>query len=409
MAERKAVWLLDPRFDFLIPGFLKHFQIEEKNLTLVGSYHGPTRVGRKTVIVGDSQPGHVVFLEPEDLNRRYAPQLERDAPDVVAAFTGAYLPEAPRFETVLATGKIAVDANNKAWQDRFFRRYGIPTPEGQAAEGKEALLDCAADMVKRHEKLVIKLPELSGGYQMRIIESVFEAEKYYDSLPEVLPRKFLVSAYVPHSQSFAGMGIVTRSGRVHWCGATEQVLYQDLAYEGLICPPFADRETIKKLEDLTILAGRGLAAAGYYGFFNVDFIYAPLEEKHKVQAVEINARFGFGTLLFACACGEDFLEVVDGKKDPPPLPERRLILGKYKGRMGRTYQGLKPESDVFQWYHRGTGEFSTFFCGTETPETYDYGSFIGLFGEFLPSLDYREDTLIVIPQATQNSVLPAGR
>ena len=37
MAERKAVWLLDPRFDFLIPGFLKHFQIEEKNLTLVPS------------------------------------------------------------------------------------------------------------------------------------------------------------------------------------------------------------------------------------------------------------------------------------------------------------------------------------------------------------------------------------
>ena len=393
MAERKAVWLLDPRFDFLIPGFLKHFQIEENNLTLVGSYHGPTRAGWKTGTVGDSQLGHVVFLEPEDLNRRYAPQLEQDAPDVVAAFTGAYLPESPSFETVLATGKIAVDANNKAWQDRCFRRYDIPTPESQTSEGKEALLDCAADMLKRHEKLVIKLPELSGGYQMRIVESVSDAEEYYDALPEALPRKFLVSAYVPHSQSFAGMGIVTRSGRVHWCGATEQVLYQDLAYEGLISPPFADQETIKELKRLTVLAGRGLAAAGYYGFFNVDFIYVPLEAKHRVQAVEINARFGFGTLLFACACGEDFWENVDGEKPPPMLPEQRLILGKYKGRMGRTYEGLLPESDILQWYQRESGEFSSFFCGTEAPETYDYGSFIGLFGRFLP-LDLPRETAL---------------
>ena len=395
MAERKAVWLLDPRFDFLIPGFLKHFQIEEKSLTLVGSYHGPTRAGRNTVTVGDSQLGHVVFLEPEDLNRRYAPQLEQDVPDVVAAFTGAYLPEAPGFETVLATGKIAVDANNKAWQDRFFRRYDIPTPESQRAEGKEALLDCAVDMLKRHEKLVIKLPELSGGYQMRIVESVTKAEEYYDALPEALPRKFLVSAYVPHSQSFAGMGIVTRSGRVHWCGATEQVLYQNLAYEGLIYPPFADSETAKELERLTEIAGRGLASAGYYGFFNVDYIYSPFDAKNKVQAVEINARFGFGTLLFACACGEDFWPVVQGQKELPKFeqPEQRLILGKYKGRMGRIYQGLKPESDILQWHKSESKRFSTFFCGTEAAETYDYGSFIGLFGAFLPPTASRDEIL----------------
>lgn len=388
MNDKRGIWLLDPRFDFMVPWFQKQFHISDDNLTYVGSYHGPTRRARWTVTVGGTEDGHVVFLEPEAINRRYADQLVEDVPDVIASFTGAYLPGDPLFRSILATGDIAVKANHKGWQYDFFCHHRIPTPRTWGVLTPNKLLEFLAEKLPVCGKVVIKKPEFSGGYQMTVIASMEETNRYLKQVGDV-DFEYLVSEYIPHTQSFAGMGIVARDGNVQWCGATEQVLYQDLVYEGLIYPPFADQETVSEMRELTRRVGEALAAEGYYGFFNVDFIFG----KSGLHATEINARFGFGTLLYACFCGDLFWAAVQGTAVDPLLPESRVILGKIKGRPGRVYENLRSVSDILGWYQTRSGSFQTFFCGTEQPETFEYGNFIGLFGAFLPRIASRETVL----------------
>ena len=388
MRDLRGVWLLDPRFDFLLPWFCRECNISDDNVTLVGSYHGPSRRGRNTVTIGDTQQGHIFYLEPEEINRRFAAQFKQDMPDVVAAFSGAYLPADPPFRTFLATGEIAVKANHKGWQYDFFLRHGIPTPKTWSASDPASLRRLAAEKLEAHGRLVVKTPELSGGYQMAVVTSAEETDRWLEQAQRE-SAAFLVSEYIPHTQSFSGMGLVTREGAVHWICATEQVLYSDLSYEGMIYPPFAAPETVGEIERLTCRIGEGLSAEGYFGFFNVDFIFGDAG----LQAVEINARFGFGTLFYACACGASFWAAVQGAQIGLDLPESRMILGKIKGRHGRVYQNLKSESDILRWYRSKTGRFQTFFSGTEAPERFDGGSFIGLFGAFLDSAASRDAVL----------------
>jgi len=388
MNDKRGIWLLDPRFDFTVPWFQKQFYVSDDNLTYVGSYHGPTRRVRRTFTVGEAEDGYVAFLEPEDINRRYADQLVKDAPDVIASFTGAYLPGDPPFRSILATGDIAAKANHKGWQYDLFCRHRIPTPRTWSASNPHKLREFLAEKLSVCGKVVVKKPELSGGYHMAVIASMEETDRYLKQIGDS-NFEYLVSEYIPHAQSFAGMGIVVRDGSVQWCGATEQVLYQDLVYEGLIYPPFADQETVSEMEKLTRRVGEALAMEGYYGFFNVDFIFG----KSGFHAVEINARFGFGTLMYACLCGESFWAAVQGAAVDLKLPKSRLILGKLKGRPGRVYENLRSVSDILDWYHARSGSFRTFFCGTEQPETFRYGSFIGLFGAFLPRTASRKTVL----------------
>lgn len=386
--DKRGIWLLDPRFDFMVPWFQKQFHVSDDNLTYVGSYHGPTRRGRQTVTVGGVKDGHVVFLEPEDINRRYANQLVEDTPDVIASFTGAYLPGVSPFRSILATGDIAVKANHKGWQYDLFCRHRIPTPRTWSVSNPNKLRELLAEKLSVCGKVVVKKPEFSGGYQMAVIASMEETDRYLKQVGDT-DFEYLVSEYIPHVQSFSGMGIVARDGSVQWCGATEQVLYKDIVYEGLIYPPFTDQETVSEMEELIHRVGEALATEGYYGFFNVDFIFG----KTGLYAVEINARFGFGTLLYACFCGESFWVAAQGTAVYPKLPESRIILGKFKGRSGRVYENLRSASDILGWYQARSGSFRTFFCGTEQPEIFKYGSFVGLFGAFLPRTASRETVL----------------
>ena len=87
------------------------------------------------------------------------------------------------------------------------------------------------------------------------------------------------------------------------------------------------------------------------------------------------------------------IAAVQGAQIGLDLPESRMILGKIKGRHGRVYQNLKSESDILLWYRSKTGRFQTFFSGTEAPERFDGGSFIGLFGAFLDSAASRDAVL----------------
>lgn len=386
----QVVWLLDQRFDFLLPWFEKEYNISRKDILFVGSYHGNTRKELRKVTVGDSPDGHVSYLEPEDINKLYADKITAGERTLAVPFSGAYLPSIENVTSFIATGNIASDINNKWWQYEFFRNIGVKTPRTWRAENHSQLLKLTQKRFGQYERLLIKKAELAGGYKMKTVSSVEDVHAYCRmQKDDFLNSEFLVSAYIPYEQSFSGMGVISRDGKVIWCGATEQVLYKDFAYEGLIWPPYIDKKELRDIKNITLKVGKGLSEYGYFGYFNVDFI----QGAGKMYAVEINARFCFSTIFYACCCGEKFWKAVQGEEIIESQVEGRLILGKIKAREGRGYSKLADESNILEWFHRGTGGFQTYFVGTDELECYDYGSFIGLFGEFLPEKTDREDAL----------------
>ena len=386
----KVVWMLDPRFDFLLPWFEAEYPVSRGDILFVGSYHSDTRRGLHTQTAGNMRDGYVTFLEPEDINKLYAETVDPSVKTLVIPFTGAYLPSNENMVSFISTGELAARLNNKWQQYSFFVELQINTPRTWRVSGAKELKKMVEELLGKYGNLVLKKPELSGGYQMAAVTSMGDFNSWCEEkTSEFLESTTLISEYIPHIQSFAGMGLVRRDGSVIWYGATEQVLYHGLAYEGLIFPPFCTHEEQERMREMTCKVGDGLARLGYFGYFNVDFIVG----SRGVQAVEINARFGFGTLLLACQSGERFWKVIRGEEKPKHVLEKRLILGKFKGREGQTYSGLTPLSDITHWYQSGEGEFRTFFCGMEKPETFEYGSFIGLFGRFLPLEAERDKVL----------------
>lgn len=386
----QVVWLLDQRFDFLVPWFEKEYNIPHKDILFVGSYHGNTRKDFKTLTVGNSPTGHVSYLEPEDINKLYADRITADKKTLVVPFSGAYLPLVKNVISFIATGNIATEINNKWWQYKFFREICVKTPRTWRAKEQSELFDFAQKHFGQYESLLIKKEELAGGYKMKRVSSAEDIRAYCRMQKEdFLNSGFLVSEYIPHEQSFSGMGVISREGKAIWCGATEQVLYQDLAYEGLIWPPYIDDKGFHDIKSITLKVGKMLSEYGYFGYFNVDFI----QGEGIMYAVEINARFCFSTIFYACCCGEKFWKAVQGEEVIESQVEGRLILGKIKAREGKIYSELIDKSNILEWFTRGTGGFQTYFVGTDEPECYDYGSFIGLFGEFLSKDIKRDDTL----------------
>lgn len=386
----QVVWLLDQRFDFLLPWFEKEYNISREDILFVGSYHGNTRKKLKKVTVGNSSGGHVSYLEPEDINKLYADEITADKKTLVVPFSGAYLPSEENVTSFIATGNIAADINNKWWQYVFFCKIGVETPKTWRAENHSQLLDLTRTLFGQYESLLIKRAELAGGYKMKTVSSAEDVRDYCGMQKEdFLNSEFLVSEYIPHEQSFSGMGIISRDGKAIWCGATEQVLYNGFAYEGLIWPPYIDDKGLRDIKNVTLKVGKRLSEHGYFGYFNVDFVQGMGE----MYAVEINARFCFSTIFYACCCGEKFWKTVQGKEVIESQIDGRLILGKIKAKEGKSYSKLADKSNILEWFNSGIGGFRSYFVGTDKPECYDYGSFIGLFGEFLPKDTNREDAL----------------
>lgn len=390
MEFNQVVWMLDQRFDFLLPWFENEYNISHKNILFVGSYHGNTRKEFRKVMVGNIPEGHVSYLEPEDINKLYADELITDKKTLIVPFSGAYLPKAENVISLIATGNTATDINNKWWQYRFFCKFGVQTPKTWRVENHFQLLDLTRVLLEQYERLLIKKAELAGGYKMSIVSSYEDVRAYCKLQREdFLNEIFLVSEYISHEQSFSGMGIIGRDGTTIWCGATEQVLYNDLAYEGLIWPPYIDDKAFRNIKDITIKVGNRLSECGYFGYFNVDFIQGTGE----LYAVEINARFCFSTIFYACCCGERFWKAMCGEDVIESQVDGRLILGKIKAREGRSYSKLADQSSILEWFNSGSGSFQSYYVGTDEPERYDYGSFMGVFGEFLPMDANRDDTL----------------
>ncbi len=386
----RVVWLLDQRFDFLLPWFEMEYNISRKDILFVGSYHGNTRKELKKVTVGNLSDGHVSYLEPEDINKLYADGITADKKTLVVSFSGAYLPSAKNVISFITTGNIAADINNKWWQYIFFGKIGVKTPKTWRAGNHSQLLDLTRTLFCQHVSMLIKNAELAGGYKMEIVSSVEGVREYCKMLDEdFLNGEFLVSEYIPHGQSFSGMGIISRDGKTIWCGATEQVLYNGLVYEGLIWPPYIDDEGLRDIKNITLKVGKRLSECGYFGYFNVDFI----QGTDGMYAVEINARFCFSTIFYACYCGDKFWKTVRGEEIIEIKGDGRLILGKIKAREGKIYSKLTDKSNILEWFNSGIGGFRSYFVGTDGPECYDYGSFMGLFGEFLPKDSNRDDAL----------------
>ena len=381
-------WLLDVRFDFLLPSFIHEFEIEEQDIILVSSYHCNTRKRWRKIYI-PFKVANVNLMEPDDINRIFAKELQLDCKNLIISLSGAGMPQSDNLVSLTSTGRIAELCNDKWWQYELFKRCGIKTPDTYKYCSLKAVKDEFSFLTKKYEKVVIKRSCLSGGYMMDVLCSDTGLMDYCRRIQKSnIKQDFLVSEYIPHGQSFASMGVVQKNKEVFFINiVTEQVLYREVAYEGLIYPPFLDNCYIEEIERTTIRIGKELGQSGYFGYFNVDFILADSQ----MYAVEINARLGFGTILAACLYGEKIWKVLQGLcKDQVGNIQKRLIIGKIKGMEGKVYSNLKSISNISDWFEWGDGFFKTFFCGTGEKELFEYGSFIGLFGEFFSLESARE-------------------
>jgi len=380
--DREVYWLLDCRFDFLLPSFMQEYDIKENDIIFVQSYHSKMRHKWKTIYLLPDKRQSVYLMEPDDVNHMFSKYLNLKAKNLVISFSGAGLPQSDNLETLTAVGLTAELCNDKWWQYNFFQKSNVITPDTYKYHNFAEVEKAFPKLMEKHQKMVIKNARLSGGYKMDILSSTSELKQYRRKLDkESLEQKFLMSAYIPHQQSFAGMGVVRQDGEVFFIDiVTEQVLFREVAYEGLIFPAFLDTDNINKIRELTTVIGKKLGQSGYYGFYNVDFVLG----NEGLYAVEVNARLCFSSILVACMYGNHFWSVLQGCfTDKIVYKGKRLIIGKVKGREGRYYANLKSFSDILDWFQKRDGYFETFYCGSGESELFEYGSYIGIFGEFL--------------------------
>lgn len=385
-------WLLDCRFDFLLPLFMQEYNIGEEDIIFVQSFHSKTRHKYKTIYLLPDKRESVYLMEPDDVNYLFSKSLNLGRKNLVISFSGAGLPQNENLESLTAVGLTAKLCNDKWWQYKFFHKLHIMTPDTYQCSDFTEVESLFSELVDKYQKVIIKKAHLSGGYRMAVLSSVYELNQYRQKLEqESLEQEFLLSEYIPHQQSFASMGIIRKDGGVFFINAvTEQVLYQEVAYEGLVFPAFLDKEYINEIRDMTILLGRKLGQVGYFGFYNVDFLLGDKE----LYVVEVNARLGFGSILAACLYGNHFFELLQGRCiDEIVYEGKRLVIGKVKGREGRSYRNLESFSDISKWFRKGDGYFETFYCGDSEPEFFEYGSYIGVFGEFFEMGEPRERVL----------------
>lgn len=393
MDQKEIYWLLDSRFDFLLPSFLREFGIAKQDMVLVNSYHGKARESWNKVYIPFERERQMIQMEPDDMNRLFSQSLDLDKEKMIISFSGAGLPQNDNLVAMMSTGKIAEKCNDKWWQYCQFVKNQISTPTTYRYCNMNVVWDKFDDLINKHRKLVIKKPCLSGGYQMSVLYSKDDLKYYQEHVNYRGGRKeILVSEYISHQQSFAAMGVVQKNGGVFVSPIiTEQVLYHEVAYEGLLFPAFLNEAYQAKVCQITEKIGKMLGKNGYFGFYNVDFV---LGTDNQIYVMEINARWGFGTILAACMYGEYFWKVMQGICiGRAKYLDKRLAIGKIKGREGKTYEGLKSYSGITEWFEKQDGCFQTFFCGTNEPERFEYGSYIGIFGEFFPIGDEREKVL----------------
>lgn len=386
--EGGVFWLLDVRFDFLLTSFVREFALDEQDIILVNSYHCNTRKRWKKIYI-PCQKENVNLLEPDEINRIFAEKLQLNRNHLIISLSGAGIPQSDNIVSLTSTGQVAELCNDKEWQYDLFKKCGVKTPVTYKYASLNAVKEKFDFLIGKYGKVVIKRPRLSGGYMMDVLDSDLELADYCKLIQKTdIAQDFLVSKYIPHQQSFASMGVVRKNGEVFSVPiVTEQVLYREVAYEGLIYPPFLDDRRMEEMEETTVRIGKELGQWGYFGYFNVDFILADSQ----MYAVEINARLGFGTILAACLYGDKIWKVLRGVcRDRVENMQKRLVIGKIKGKEGKTFSDLKSESNITEWFERGEGRFRTFYCGTDEKEVFEYGSFIGLFGEFFSLDDSRK-------------------
>ena len=212
---------------------------------------------------------------------------------------------------------------------------------------------------------------------MAAIESDGDLERYEAQIAGD-DGPLIACAFVRHRQSFSGVGCVYADGDVRFFCANEQLIHGGFAYMGLIYPAFLDDAHLAQVESIVMETGKLLHEEGYQGFFNVDLMLA---DDGRLVIAEINARFGFSFLLFGCLFQEKSFDVLLDRASVAPMPTKgRIFIVKRKGVMGETYQGLKSNGSLVDFYNGDVDEFESYCCGEKDAQRYEYGSFIGIAG-----------------------------
>jgi len=390
-------WLFDPRYDFLLDYFveyLKRHGLQNPKPVQVLSYQ--RRADWSTICVWPDEKESVFRVaEPDMVNQRFEEGQHAEVPEnqdvLVAAFTGEGLKE-NRF-SLTSTGQLADRLNHKGHQYLLCQEHELPVAPFEPLISIRHVRERHEALLKQWGRYVLKLPKLSGGYRMTAIENTSDLEKYAAQIVSD-EEPLIACAFVRHQQSFSGVGCVDADGDVRFFCANEQLIYGGFAYMGLMYPAFIDNAQLAQVESILMKTGKLLHLEGYQGFFNVDLMLA---EDDSLIIAEINARFGFSFLLFGCLFQEKSFDVLLDRADFAPISTKgRIFIVKQKGTMGETYQGLKSNSNLVDFYNGCTDAFETFYCGEVLAQRYEYGSSIGIAGA---RFDLQEDRANIVAHA----------
>ncbi len=108
---------------------------------------------------------------------------------------------------------------------------------------------------------------------------------------------YLMSRYIPHQYDPTVLAVVAGEDDVYIAGVADQRIEEGTKFTGSIYPSVLSEETLDKLREYTVEAGRWLAEEGYRGIFGCDYL---VDEKGDIRFLEINARKQGTTLEFCC-------------------------------------------------------------------------------------------------------------
>jgi|GEM_PF-4577736 len=376
-------WIFDQRFDFLLEMFvsyLKRHGLEAKPIQIL-SYNAKNAAWKIVPLGVGANKEDFRVNEPSDVNR-YFEEFIADTGSysenlvVVASFTGENLRKHSNTVHLTSVSPQADLLNNKLSQYELMRKHNYPHVQQMVCKDLYCLKENHDALQKRFCSYVIKFPDCSGGYLMSHIKNQDDLDQFIMEYGcYVQDKVVLVSGYQKHIMSVSGFGCVYENGDVHYFGASEQILYDEYKYAGLVYPAFLSEKQTILIKDETMRAGQLLREEGYHGFFNVDLL---MLEDGCLLPVEINARFGFSLLLFGCLYQNQCFDVLlDGKECTPIQTKERIVICKLKGTFGVSIGDVPSSGDLISFYNGDVDYFEEIYCRNAN---YAYGSFIGIGG-----------------------------
>ncbi len=190
--------------------------------------------------------------------------------------------------------------NNKVVVRRWCRQLGLLLPEGRACRSSGEILDTAAVLLKRFDRVVVKEPYGISGKGMVVVSDAARLGRLCRAM-DVMSRsdrtpELLVEGWYDKCATHNAQYMILPDGRIRFLGASEQIL-RGQRYEGNYFHPAGgpDRLWAGVAAAQSRIVERA-SAAGYRGVIGLDSFHT---DREAFPVIEANARMNMSTFVRA--------------------------------------------------------------------------------------------------------------